>query len=186
MQQSSLINPRPTSRRRLQFTPPTTPVAVNNPMSFVVGRQTSRKRPIDKVMIVVAKPTVGTTQVSTTLLTATFPCTIVGLRWDLSVFVDGGTTPGIYGWAIVIVRQGITVSTISTGDGNTFFAPEQDVMAYGKGANQQIDIGTGRHYNGSTKSMRKMMGGDTLLFLAIGQDTQTSVFNGCIQFFCKT
>ncbi len=178
------LNPKKQKFRAINFTPMTSPMILSS--SRTNGRVFASKRPIDKALINVFKSGVDGTQVTTTLVTATFPCTVVGLRWDLSMLTDGGTTPGSYGWAIVIVRDGVTVSTISLTDGGTFFAPEQDVMAYGSGVLQQIDIGSGHHYNGSTKTMRKLMGGDKLLFLFIGVATQTTLVRGTIQFFCKS
>ena len=149
-------------------------------------RTSSRKRPVDKILVNVFKTGVNATQVSTTLLTATFPCTVVGLRWDLSFLVDVGTSPGQYAVVIVILREGITASALALGDGATLYAPEQDVMAYFSGVNQQVDIGSGKYYNGSTKIMRKLMGGDKLVFLIKGQATFTTICTGTIQFFCKT
>ena len=46
------------------------------------------KRPIDKNLKYVKKTGVAATQVSTTLFTATFPCTVVGLRWSISCYQD--------------------------------------------------------------------------------------------------
>ena len=162
-----------------------------NPMQPMVlsnhfGRTTSRKRPVDKVLVNIVKGAMDGTQVSTTLLTATFPCTIVGLRWDLSFITDAGAAPGQYAGCIVIIRDGITASALALGDGSTLYAPEQDVMSYFSGVNQQTDIGSGAHYNGSTKTMRKLMGGDKLIFIAKGQATNTTTIAGTIQFFCKT
>ena len=175
-----------------KFTPFKSP-ALNptNPMQPMIlsnhfARTTSRKRPVDKILVNVVKGAIDATQVTTTLLTATFPCTIVGLRWDLSFIVDGGTAPGQYAGCIVIIRDGITASQMALGDGATLYAPEQDVMSYFSGVNQQIDIGSGAHYNGSTKTMRKLMGGDKLVFIAKGQATNTTTIAGTIQFFCKT
>ncbi len=186
MQPDHPRNPRPTSRaRRNQFNSP----IIGNPgqmANFVVSRTTSRKRPVDKLLINVIHSALDSTQQTTTLVTATFPCTVVGLRWDLSVITAAGTNPASYGWAIVIVRDGITVSGISFTDGGTFFSPEQDVLAFAHGINPQDNQGTGRHYNGSTKTMRKLMGGDKLMFLSKGQATETSNVTGTIQFFCKS
>ena len=58
-------------RQRLDITP-----TVGGP-SFVPART---RRPIDKLIIAINKDGVDATQVATTLLITTFPCTIVGLR----------------------------------------------------------------------------------------------------------
>ena len=149
-------------------------------------RTTSRKRPVDKVFVNIVKGSLDGIQVATTLLTATFPCTVTGLRWDLSFITDSGSAPGQYAAVIIIVRDGITASALALGDGSTLYAPEQDVMAYFSGVNQQTDIGSGAQYVGSTKTMRKLMGGDKLIFIAKGHATNTTTIAGTIQFFCKT
>ena len=144
------------------------------------SRTTSRKRPVDKVLVNIVKGSLDGTQAATTLLTATFPCTVTGLRWDLSFITDSGSAPGQYAACIIIVRDGITASALALGDGSTLYAPEQDVMSYFSGVNQQTDIGSGAHYVGSTKTMRKMMGGDKLIFIAKGQATNTTTIAGTI------
>ena len=146
---------------------------------------TGARRPVDKELVVISKNGVNATQVSTTLVTATFPCTIVGLRWDMSMLVDAGTGPGAYSWAIVILRDGVTISQMSQIDGAALYAPEQDVMSYGMGIMQQVDIGSGHYYSGNTKTMRKLMGGDKLMFIYKGEATNTTACKGTIQFFCK-
>jgi len=185
-----IVKPGPIKRRRGNFQPiQILPPAPTNPrnirMAQQVVRTTSRKRPIDKILVNVSQST-DATQVSTTLLTATFPCTVVGLRWDLTVLTDAGTGRGVYSWVIVIVRDGVTASQMSHTDGATIYAPEQDVMAFGKGVNQITGLTDGHQYNGSTKTMRKLMGGDKLQFLAKGEATDTQSFVGGIQFFCKS
>lgn len=153
--------------------------------SFV--RHTGHKRPVDKLLVIVTKSGVDGTQVSTTLTTVTFPCTIVGLRWDISAVTTAGTNPATMQWAIVKVSEGNSANTIATGDGNTLYAPEQDVMTWGVGVNTPEDtIGHPLVWQGDTKTMRKMMGGDQLLFIARGEATNVQEIRGCIQFFCKT
>ena len=71
-------------------------------------------------------------------------------------------------------------------DAGTLYEPEQNVMAYGRGINTASAVATGMHYNGSTKTMRKLMGGDKLVFIMLGEATNTSSLEGCFQFFCKT
>ncbi len=171
----------PKRSRTIRIQPMQQPMIIGN-----FPRRTGAKRPVDKVMINISKTGVDATQVTTTLVTATFPCTVVGLRWDISLIVDAGSAPGDYAWAIIILRDGFTQKTISLSDGGTFYAPEQDCIVFARGINQQVDIGSGKHYNGSTKSMRKLMGGDKLIFLAVGVATQTTRIAGVIQFFCKT
>ena len=157
------------------------PMMISHPRQFV---RTSGKRPVDKIMISVSKAAVDSTQVSTVLLLVTFPCTIVGIRWSGTVNQDAGTGTAQYNWAIVVLRQGVTVSTMASGDGNTFFTPETNCLVFANGA---IDNNVeAARFDGSTKTMRKMQGGDQLLFLSRGSATNTSSFNFTVQFFCKT
>jgi len=170
------INPRAAQRRR------------GNPMQVAnvqrVFRTTGGRRPVDKNLIAIAQTAIDATDQSTTLVTATFPCTIVGLRWDFSIIQTAGTGICTYYWAIVILRDGLTLPTLAISDGSTFYNPEQDVMAFGA---TTIDNNTQtKQYMGSTKTMRKMMGGDKLIFISKGVATNTSRVDGVIQFFCKT
>ncbi len=182
------INPSPTKRIRGNPRFATTHI-INAPMAqrnFVAVRTTGSKRPVDKLLVNVNHQGTDATQVTTTLTTATFPCTIVGLRWDMTILPSAGTVFGSYAWAIVILRDGVTVSTMAISDGATLYAPEQDVMAFGRGVSTASALGMLSKYMGSTKTMRKLMGGDKLLFLFLGEATNTSTLEGCIQFFCKT
>ncbi len=172
----------PFKRRRSVQLVPTVPMA--GPAA--IFRTTGSRRPVDKALINVLKNGVTATQVSTQLVSATFPCTIVGLRWDLSFATDAGTSQGDYQWAIIILRDGVTVSTMNSSDAGTLYAPEQDVMAFGRGLTLGSGIGSVAHYMGDTKTMRKLMGGDKLLFIMLGEATNTQACRGCIQFFCKT
>jgi len=185
MQSSRQItNPRPAKRR---FTT-SVPIIRSSMQPMVVqrafGRTTGSKRPVDKNLIAIAITGLDATDQTTTLVTATFPCTIVGLRWDFSVIQTGGTGICTFHWCIVILRDGLTQPTIAVSDAATFYNPEQDVMAFGA---TSIDNNTQtKQYMGSTKTMRKMMGGDKLVFVCKGIATNTSRADGVIQFFCKT
>ncbi len=142
------------------------------------------KRPIDKKLVTIANDATAGTQVTTTLITATFPCTITGLRWSLAFVQDGGAGVCLFWWAIVIVRDGVTIDTLATSNGAVFFNPEQNCLVFGNGI---IDADTEtKTFVGATKTMRKLMGGDTLQFVTLGGTTNTSGSRGIIQFFCKT
>ncbi len=145
------------------------------------------RRPIDKALINVVHVTVGASLQNTDLVSATFPCTVVGLRWNISVASDASTSISSHAWAIVILRDGGTLGTMAVGNGATLYAPEQDVMVWGRGQAAAAD-GKAQPvmYIGDTKTMRKLMGGDKLVFLCFGEATNTSAIEGCIQFFCKS
>ncbi len=144
-------------------------------------------RPIDKQLKAI-KQTVAATQLSSLLLTVTFPCTITGLRWELSVRNDHAAVDSIF-WALVIVRDGNIASAIGVSDAADFYAPETDVLAFGniQLAPNNATTGDSTHtWNGSTKTMRKMMGGDTLQLLVDGSAAASKEFGGVVQFFCKS
>ncbi len=182
------VNPAPTKRIRGNPRFATTHI-INAPMAqrqFVAVRTTGSKRPVDKLLVNIVHAGVNATQVATVLTTATFPCTIVGLRWDMTVAAAAGSGFSSFSWAIIILRDGVTVSQMSIGDGATLYAPEQDVMAFGRGLVTSQTLGMLSKYQGATKTMRKLMGGDKLQFIFKGEATTTSTVEGVIQFFCKT
>lgn len=153
------------------------------------GANRRAKRPIDKQLINVSVTNlVGAKQDVTLYSAATFPGTITGLRWSLSVVRSGGTasTFGQFAWAIVVVPSGTTISTMSLTAAASLYEPEQNVLAFGKGCswnNAGTDIAM---YEGSTKSMRKLKAGDALVFTTFGTATERHDLSGCVQFFYKT
>ena len=173
-----LINDSPlcrmSKRRRVELDEPTT---------VTVFR--AAKRPVDKELIFVALGGIDTVQAQTILYTATFPATIVGLRWDLSMFQDAGTSAVAISWAIVIVREGLQADNLNFSDGSTIYNPEQNLLVFGTTVIQnQLET---KHITGSTKTMRKFMGGDQLMFIARGEDLINKMgVRAMIQFFAKT
>ncbi len=154
------------------------------------GVQTERtfirkqKRPINKSLVAILKDTVTATDQTTVIFTATFPCTMVGLRWNLAMYQNTGTGTAVVNWAIVIVREGFTIPTLTVSDAGTFYSPESDCLVFGVATiynNTQT-----KDFNGDTKTMRKMQGGDRLVFIARGIASETHSVRGIIQFFCKT
>lgn len=141
-----------------------------------------RAKSLSKRLIVVSKSAVNATQQNTTLFTCTFPCTIVGLRWEIDTIGDT-TTPGHNFWVIQVVKQGNTPPTIAVSDAADLVTPEQNVMAFGVRLDD-ADSKSGPD-DGMIKTMRKLQTGDTLIFSVVGQATQTSTLRGIIQFFTK-
>ncbi len=157
------------------------------PMAVQFPRTVGSRRPIDKQIIKVRFNGLVDTQQAVVLTTVTFPCTIVGLRWDISATTDAGTATAEIQWAIVKVTEGNTVNTLATGSGSTLYAPEQNVMTWGVGRNTPEDtIGHPIIWRDGSKTGRKMMGGDTLQFIALGEATNSQDVSGGIQFFCRT
>ncbi len=154
-----------------------------NPHNMLV-RTFKSQRPIDKQLIAINLTNIDATQQNTTLITATFPCTLVGIRWSLGVIQDGGTTVSSNFWCINILRDGVTQPAISKTNAASFFTPETNCLAFGVAL---IDNNTNEvSFEGNTKTMRKMQGGDKLIFSSLGDASNTSRVLGVIQFFCKT
>ncbi len=147
------------------------------------------RRPTAKELIFVAQ-VATTANVETTLKNTTFPCTIVGLRWDFVVQAVSTAGIGVISWIIVIVKDGNTANTIAQANGADMYTPEQNVMAFGTVGSLDTDATTGGpkqvHVQGSTKTMRKMQGGDLLKFISISTLATSANINGCVQFFCKS
>ncbi len=145
------------------------------------------RRPIDKDLIAISK-TIGASQASTTLKTTTFPCTVVGIRWELSATCIVAAQAQ-FTWAIVLVKDGEAANTMSNADGATFYAPEQNVLAFGVGNWAGTTVGDGSlslQWSGNTKTMRKLMGGDVLQLIVDGNNATQGNLLGVIQFFCKS
>ncbi len=153
---------RPRKRRRIQQTP----------------------RPIDKALVAVANNGIGATQESSTVINSVnAPCTITGLRWSIAIQQDGGTGICEGTWAIAVTYGGQVVSTMSHTDGSVFYTPESNVLAFGAWS---IDNNSEtKMFEGSTKTMRKLMLGDQLFLIAKGVATDTSRLFGVVQLFCK-
>jgi len=154
------------------------------------GQRRSAKRPIDKRIVNVALGGVVAAQQSQTLYAAaSFPGTITGLRWDITVTRQAGTTGNLsqYKWAIVVVPEGTTASTLVLTGGSTMYSPEQNVLAFGGGATFSLNTGMDQQvFEGSTKAMRKLRAGDVLAFVALGVATESVGIYGAVQFFYKT
>lgn len=153
--------------------------------AFAIVKQV---RPIDKKLVSVNKLLVGTAQVATVIIQATFPCTVTGIRWILAgknvlasdIIVD---------WALVLDKEGLQTNTMSISDGGDFYTPEQNVLAFGRHRMEATSSPNGNanfHDKGSTKTMRKLQNGD-ILALLIRCNTAAGVdVTGIIQLFCKS
>ena len=150
--------------------------------SSTLVRRTSA-RSLTKKIVNIDKTAVGTAQTSTTLFTTTFPCTIVGIRYNLTMAANTGGHPNAR-WAIVRVPDGYSASTISMTDSNDFYSPEKNVLVFG---NLQCDQASETRYvEGVCQTSRKMQTSDTLVFLLIGSSaTNTIDVHGDVQFFSK-
>ncbi len=145
------------------------------------------KRPIDKQIINVGFGAVTATQETVTLSTVAFPCTLTGVRTDITTRQNAGTTPGTYGWVLVVVPDGTTISQIAFTNGSSVYQPEQNVLMWGRGVgNRASEDNPHTIYRDVTKTMRKLKVGDKFVFAVKGEATNTSDFDGAVQFFCKS
>ena len=104
----------------------------------------------------------------------------------MSVIMDAGTIGAPFAWGLVIVRDGETANNLNIGAAAALYKPEGDLLAWGHGTCNALIGGSGDpvHYNDKTKTMRKMMAGDTLNFLVAGEATNTMEIRGAVQFMC--
>ncbi len=160
--------------------------AIKQEEKIPMSRPFRKSSTLDKKLVFVSKTTVST-QENTVLVTATFPCTIVGLRWSLAAIKDAGSTIANCTWVIQIVKEGATIPTLAVTDAADVVNPEENVLVFGftklTGA---INILNAKRFEGHTKSMRKLQVADRLVFSVLGTATETFQFGGVVQFFCKT
>jgi len=166
------------------------------------------KRPIDKNMISIAQavvvsgssinydPPTNLAPQGTGPGGMNFPGTFTGLKWSLSFLATNSTNaqnvaaPIPIGWAIIRLRQGVAIAGINLADHENFYTPEQDVLACGT-VNTFSGSTTPVIVEGQTKTMRKLMAGDRVVFkiaagLGAAVPNTSAVCNGSIQYFYKT
>lgn len=160
------------------------------------------KRPIDKsiVSIDLAQASGGSTSIVLYPVGGTgvvYPCTVVGIQWDLNFSQStAADSPTLISWAIIKLRQGVTVSAISAQNTTSFYNPEQDVVACGMMTIEENQSAAVTHKvayqkaHGKTKAMRKLAVGDALAFvmrtdIMVGVTARSARINGIVQFFSK-
>jgi hypothetical protein len=146
----------------------------------------SSKRPIDKQIINVAGTITSASQTNVSLYTATYPCTVTGVRWQLSLInIVASICSGK--WMIYIVRDGYAANSMSATNGGSLYTPEEDVLAWGSYIMPSTGIGASvrQEFIGETKSMRKLQGGDVIGFSCICSDVDGAQLDGSVQFFLK-
>ncbi len=142
------------------------------------------KRPIDKVIRNIEHVGVDATNVSTTIISTTLPGTVTGIRWNFVITQDGGTGVADCVWAIVLLKDGDTLDTLTFTDSDILYKPEQNCLVWGFSSIKNNLWAT--RVEGSTKTMRKLMIEDEIQFIAKGEVTNTSKIVGAIQLFIKT
>ncbi len=145
-------------------------------------------RPIDKELKI-TNQAVTNSVVSTTLKTTTFPGTVVGLRWSLSIGTTLTTASPVIAWAIVVIPDGEAANTPALSDGADFYTPEQNVLAFGLIRAMDFDSGASPQaymVEGTTKTMRKLKQGDVLAVISLSDTASGGFLDGIVQFFFKT
>ncbi len=159
------------------------------PNSFTVSDKRQRvvtvaraSRPIDKTITTIQQ-FLNATQDQTVITNPTFPSTMTGLRWNLTFSQSAGTSLAQYQWAIVFLAQDETIDTLAFGDNLRFYTPEKNCLVWGYGT--IFNMTQTNHVDGSTKTMRKLMVGDRIIFIALGIATNTVQVDGAVQLFLK-
>lgn len=154
-----------------------------------VGNHNHHRRNIEKVQINLNRSTTGVTQTVGLLFNSSVPVTITGLHWDLAFSTLTGPASGntTGRWALVISRESLTASTMSTSDLSIPYIPEENAMIVGIfDAGVPSGARPSDHFVGSTKTQRKLKCGDSLNFLMKGDSAdQVAVCMGVITFFTK-
>ncbi len=154
---------------------------------------TFQTRPIDKFLkvIVILNPTEAT-PVQTTLFTAVCPCTVFGLRWTHAVRNDESPAKPLCHWVIALVPDGGTIGTMSITDGDDFYKPEQNVLAYGVVRLAPASSSEGPNVvvlEGSVGTKRKMRVGDSIVFSFVtnqGTSTTDMQWDSIVQLFTRS
>lgn len=150
------------------------------------GRSFQTKRPIDKKLKSISI-TGAADQINTNIHTATFPGTLVGFRWSLTVHNTDAVFQQEGKWALFIAREGVPVDAISFGNNTTTMEPEANVVVIEDWYTTDMPDGQSvMQFSGSTKAMRKIQCGDNLVFCCKGESSADWEVRGTIQFFIKT
>jgi len=108
------------------------------------------------------------------------------LRWDLNFRTNTSAVPPEFWWVLVIVKDGDSANPLDVSDLAQLYTPEQNVMAFGAGRLQASTDSAGPksiRMSEKTRTMRKMMEGDSLQFIITTSVSSAILVNGAIQFF---
>ncbi len=149
-------------------------------------------RPIDKFIKVNDIGIINdATQQNKTLFTAVCPTTIFGLRWTIGIRNSEAAASTLVHWVIALLPEGQTQPTMLVGDGDDFFQPEQNAMAFGVvrcGFEASSNAPNVFLLEGSVKTKRKLRIGDTLVLSMVYHEGTASViaqWDSLIMFFTK-
>ena len=130
-------------------------------------------RPIDKTLIYLNRTLPSGSQDAATVYTANVPCTLSGFQFTPD------QSERTY-WALVLVEDGYTVSTLNFADLSNWYEPEQNVLMHGLGLSGSTQAVTVR-----SKTQRKLKVGDTLVMVQRNSGGTDTRGDGVLQFFCK-
>jgi len=102
------------------------------------------------------------------------------LEFDID---NAAANNGAIAWAIVLVKDGNSAGTLTISDGSTLYNPEQNCIAWGVG--YAVPQQEALRFEGQTKSMRKLMGGDRIILIRKCNVVDDIDAYGCVQFFSK-
>ena len=129
------------------------------------------KRPVDKVAICLFDAAVGTTQKAIILRTAAMAETFVGGHIQ-------GTMQAVTSFAqlvIALVREGVTIPTISITDNTVILTPEEWIIWSHATVDSAASPGGPNDFSERIKTMRKLRKGDRIVILA-----RSSTSNGLV------
>lgn len=150
------------------------------------GRRSAR--PINKEIVGIVNTASSAAQSEQQVWITTYPATIVGIRWEMSAISNIPSTNTSW-WALVVVREGDTPNIAGLGPGTTLYKPEQDVMTWDimtLASNTSTAGPVTHHQSGSTKTMRRLQGGDKIVFITDADQVNATLYKGFFQFFIKS
>jgi len=147
----------------------------------------SSSRPIDK-QIINFNDTATSSGESNILYTqpASSAGTLTGLRWDMGVLAQGAAAT-VLRWALVIVREGESSLALNSTNLGKLYPRAENVLAFGVKNFAGSTLANGAieyQFTGSTKTMRKLKAGDTLVIVTRAFNTDV-ILQGGFQFFIK-
>lgn len=125
----------------------------------------------------VFKKNVDSTLTTIPIVTATYPCTIVHYKIEMTAHCNDNSVLGNHVfWALLLVKDGYNANTPNIADTNDFYKPEQNVVTWGcvkcfgwgaAGAYPANDV---KRITRSEKVNLRLQAGDTLQMIAMGDE----------------
>ncbi len=129
--------------------------------------------------IVVVQQVVGVVQQTTELFTAETPFTMGYISGTFSGVVVLDEIPNMH-WALVYVRDGDVLQTLSIGDGDNLYIPSGDVLAHGT---VRITFRSDYNWPMKTDIQQDILPGDKVFFITLAQVITGAILNGHIRYY---